>query len=220
MKEHEIDMDLNWTGNLTLVRHGETDFNKENRFVGTTDQSLNKKGREQAKKTGEYLLDWSIKNQITYEVILTSPLKRCHETAKIINQFFNIDVDKEDLLRERNYGIFEGLRHKTAAEKYPDLWSRYRMDKPFIKLPEGESGYDVEERVKKLLEQKIPNDHANQIEILIVSHLNPLRAFFRLLGLADWDIYFKSFNNASVSRILINPENIQFDFCDRCPVVK
>lgn len=220
MDEHEINLEINWNGNLTLIRHGETDYNKENRFIGVSDQPLNKKGREQAKVTGEYLMNWSMKNKIDFDVILSSPLQRCYETAKIINKYFEIDVHKEDLLRERNYGVFEGLQHKVAAEKYPDLWSRYKMDKPFVTLLEGESGYDVEERIQNLLTDKIPKDYQDYNEILLVSHLNPLRAFFRLMGLADWDIYFKPFNNASVSRIKINSNEIKFEFCDRCPLVK
>jgi broad specificity phosphatase PhoE len=127
---------------LTLVRHGSTDMNEENRFTGISDPPLNKKGIEQAKKSAEFLFDWALKNKIEFDLILTSPLKRCLDTANEFKRLFGLEYVKEILLTERNYGIFESLSHKEAAEKYPELFYEYQKDKPFITLPNGESGLE------------------------------------------------------------------------------
>lgn len=219
MEHYESKQDISWNGYLTLVRHGSTDMNEENRFTGISDPPLNKKGIEQAKKSAEFLFDWALKNKIEFDLILTSPLKRCLDTANEFKRLFGLEYVKEILLTERNYGIFESLSHKEAAEKYPELFYEYQKDKPFITLPNGESGLDIEKRVEQLLFKKIPSEYHNKKEILIISHLNPIRAFFRLLGLADWDVYFKPFNNASISRIKIQKNVCIFEFCDKSPLV-
>ncbi|MBD3353219.1 MAG: hypothetical protein GF364_17195 [Candidatus Lokiarchaeota archaeon] len=218
MNEEDIILPITWSGVLTLVRHGETNYNLENRFQGITDVSLNHKGKKQAKKSAKYLFDWSVKNNRYFDIILSSPLNRCIETAKEFEKLYEIEVIKEELLKERNYGVFEGLKHREAHEKYPDLFSDYQQDKPFISLPGGETAFDVEARMRDLLLHKIPEEYSMKKEILLVTHLNPIRAVFRLLGLANWDIYFKIFNSASINRIQIENNKAKFEFCDHCPL--
>jgi broad specificity phosphatase PhoE len=215
MENKDSYVDINWSGYITLVRHGETIYNTQNRFVGITDDPLNEIGLEQARSSAIFLYNWSKENKIVIEKILSSPLKRCYNTAEEFGRVFKLDVQEEPLLIERNYGIFEGVNQEEAALKWPDLYRRYQVDKPFVQLPNGETAEDVEYRVRKLLFEKFPSLYKSIKEILIVSHLNPIRAFFHLLGLADWDIYFKSFHNTSISRIRIESNQCRFDFCDK-----
>lgn len=99
---------------LTLVRHGETDFNKERIVQGSNiDMVLNKVGKEQAKKTGQEL-----KGQ-KFDVLVTSDLKRAKETAKIIAKELDMKIDAEsELLRERNTGDWSGKSVDDIRTEY------------------------------------------------------------------------------------------------------
>lgn len=185
---------------ITLIRHGETKENKEDRFIGITDTPLNARGREQAHVTGRYL----IKQNWQVDVILTSPLERAQETADILYSYLPRPLEKLDLLRERNYGIFENKRKMVLKDKYPELFQEYVQKKPFIQLPRGESAKHVESRIHSLLFDVIPQKFFNYENILLVTHLNPIRATLHLLELADWNIYFRSFHNASITSIETN----------------
>jgi broad specificity phosphatase PhoE len=181
---------------FTFVRHGQTDANQEGRFIGILDQPLNAIGQHQAQLTAQYLKD----SCLNFDIILTSPLKRCIETAEIIHQKISIPVEIETALRERNYGVFEGLTISEAETRYPEIYREYKKNKPFVALPEGETAYNVEARVKDFLEHRLPS-LSTRPQILLVTHLNPIRAFLHLLRLVDWEIYFRPFKNASITKI-------------------
>ena len=85
--------------NIYVVRHGQTDWNKENKLQGNTDIELNDNGRKQALD-----LKGELKN-IDYDIIISSPLKRAIQTAELINN--NKPIIIEDNLRERSFGDFE-----------------------------------------------------------------------------------------------------------------
>jgi broad specificity phosphatase PhoE len=187
---------------LTCIRHGETQANREGRFIGVLDQPLTDKGKQQAADTAECLKHGGFK----FDQIYTSPLKRCIETAQIINAHQPVPLFIEPDLKERNYGIFEGQLMEDMQQQYPELYAEYSKNKPFVSLPQGETAHDVEKRVKDFLARVLP--HAPEgSHILLVTHLNPIRAVLRLLGLADWDIYFRKFRNASVTQVKTDGKN-------------
>lgn len=181
---------------LTFIRHGQTDANQEGRFIGMLDQPLNSVGQHQAQLLARYLKETCQ----DFDVILTSPLKRCVETTEIIHQMIPIPFEIEPTLRERNYGIFEGLTSTEAETQYPEIYRDYKKNKPFVALPKGETAYNVETRIKDFLEHRLPQ-MIPKAQILLVTHLNPIRAFLHLLGLVDWEIYFRPFNNASITKL-------------------
>lgn len=99
---------------LYLVRHGETDWNKQRRIQGSTDIPLNETGREQARTTGRLLAgrDW--------DAVVSSPLSRAFETASIIASELGLDSPAPvDELVERRYGAAEGLDYDEIAERFP-----------------------------------------------------------------------------------------------------
>ncbi len=218
MDKIKTPIDIKWKGHLTLVRHGETQHNFENRFVGVTDDPLSEKGKKQAKEAAGFLKKLQEQESVDFQLILSSPLSRAYDTAQIINKELNIPLKKSKLLRERNYGVFESLKKSEAAEKYPDLYARYKKEKPFVDLPDGETALSVEKRVTELLQNVIVKEFQGLNEIILVGHLNIIRAAFRLFGLSDWKVYFQPFENASISRIRINKGNFDFGFCDKCPL--
>lgn len=189
--------------NLFFVRHGETNYNLEGRFIGISDQPLNQKGMDQARKTGALLK----KINLTYDLILTSPLKRASQTAEIIAKEFipELPIVHEDLLKERNYGIFEGKTLEELAHICPESITKYQKDKPNVRPPNGELAKDVEDRVKILMMEKIPTTYAKYMNIILTTHLNPIRAALILLDMAKLDIYYHKFKNAGVVEIQFNP---------------
>ncbi len=97
---------------ITFVRHGETDWNKEHRWQGSTDNELNETGIEQAKAAAEQLKDEK------FDLIITSPMKRAKKTAEIINEVLGLEMITESNLRERSYGIWEGKKSDDLCKEY------------------------------------------------------------------------------------------------------
>ena len=103
---------------LYVARHGETDFNAEKRYTGSTDIPLNSKGLMQAKELADKL------SAIKFDIIVSSPLLRAKQTAEIIQNSINAPIAIIDEFSEINVGVYEGLTREEAQEKYPDVWAK------------------------------------------------------------------------------------------------
>jgi broad specificity phosphatase PhoE len=127
-----------------LLRHGETEEEKEGIILGRLPGTLSKEGKEQAKKATE-----SIKlSKITPEIILTSDLARAVDYATIIGRELNLKIESEPLMRERSAGEVEGM----AQDKID--WEEYeKIAKPLRKHAGGESFEDVRIRAKEFLKK-------------------------------------------------------------------
>ena len=102
---------------LVLIRHGESVWNKENRFTGWTDVGLSEEGVRQAQSAAELLK----KEQLTFDCVYTSVLKRAIHTFEIIRDLLalpNIPVYKHWQLNERHYGDLQGLNKAETAQKF------------------------------------------------------------------------------------------------------
>ena len=113
--------------NLVLVRHGQSEWNKENLFTGWKDPNLTEKGIEEASKAGKELKA----NQMKFDAMFTSDLIRAQETGRIILEEMDqtdITVIKDICLNERNYGDLAGLNKDDARKKWGDeqvhIWRR------------------------------------------------------------------------------------------------
>ena len=95
---------------IYIVRHGETKWNKEKRLQGSTDILLSEAGRDLAIKTGQALMNTRI------DKIYSSPLKRAYETAQLIRNGREIELIKDDRIRELNFGSFEGKSYTELIE--------------------------------------------------------------------------------------------------------
>lgn len=148
--------------NLYIIRHGETDHNKDGKYLGRTDVPLNSVGIAQAKQLAKKASDLNI------EIIYCSPLKRTIETAEFIKskQYCQIVIDEHFI--ERSVSIYEGLTKEDAKNKYPDLYER-NITRIFNEAPpNGETINEVMERVfSGLDEMKKQNKFSN---IMIVTH--------------------------------------------------
>lgn len=158
---------------LVIVRHGQSQWNLENRFTGWVDIDLSSKGVEEAKSAGEKLKGYS------FNKAYTSALIRAQRTLDIILEIIgqtNIPVEKDKALNERMYGDLQGLNKDETREKYGaeqvKLWRRSYDVQP----PNGESLKDTAARVLPYYNSKIVPDLKNGNDILIVAHGNSLRA--------------------------------------------
>lgn len=181
---------------LILLRHLQSQWNKENRFTGWTDIPLSKEGRESVKEVAKKLLGFKI------DRVYTSPLSRNRETASLILR----ELDKEKLpviankaLDERNYGKLVGLNKDEVKKKYGEkqvqLWRRGWDEAP----PEGESLKDVYNRVIPFYKKNIEKQLKEGKNILVVASHNSLRALVKYLeNISDKDIINLEIPTASV----------------------
>ncbi len=154
--------------NIYIVRHGETDWNREGIYQGQTDTSLNEKGRDDAKKLAAAL------SKIRFSCIYSSDLKRARETAEIINESLNLPVFYTRNLREMDFGRWTGISVFDMEKIDPDLFRRWQDNPWDISPPGGETFRELTERVVDTIEE-ISNKHRDE-NILVVSHGGPIKA--------------------------------------------
>jgi len=131
---------------LLVVRHGETQFNAEGRYLGASDPELNATGISQARALNAVLPAAPI-------AVVCSPLRRARQTAKIVCQGRNIEPSVNEAFRERNVGVFEGLTQEEAKVLFPELWAQ-NVTRLWERAPEGgETIAEVAERVVDGLRQ-------------------------------------------------------------------
>lgn len=198
-----------------LIRHGESIQNTGlNNSIKLPDNKvyLTEKGKEQAKKAGEFLLNYVDESKIDLSnaTLWVSPYYRARETALIINSILNISDVKEDIaLIEQMYGLFSDNSLEDCRRKYPEqfeLYDRfYQMQgKFFAKLPQGESPFDVALRVRQFLETIFRDKQNGKDTLVIVTHGTVIRCF-----LLDYFHYSPEwFNNEP------NMENCSIRFID------
>jgi len=173
---------------LILLRHGQSQWNLENRFTGWKNVPLTEKGELEAKKAGELIK----KHKIHIDNVFSSVLDRANRTAEIalkeadlINLWENnkLVMMRSEQLNERDYGDLVGLNKKETAEKFGEkqvhIWRRSYDTPP----PNGESLKNVVDRVSPYFQENIKPLLEKGKNILIVAHGNSLRAMMIELGM-------------------------------------
>ncbi len=126
---------------IFLVRHGETNWNKEGRFQGQINIPLNKNGRNQAKKASEYL------SEVKFNKAFSSSMDRPYETAKIILQNnTDLEITKIEKLVEISHGLWEGKLESEIKEQWPELLKKWHEKPEDVIMPEGECIEEVSKR--------------------------------------------------------------------------
>ena len=197
---------------LVLVRHGESLWNKENKFTGWTDVELSDKGIKEAIDAGKKLKE----DNYNFDIVYTSVLKRSIDTANIILKEMNnnVTIKRSYKLNERHYGALQGLNKDEMRKKYGEekvhLWrrgyditppeltmddSRFPGNDPLYKdidknlLPLSESLKDTVKRVVSYYEEEIKPNLLDKKSVMIVAHGNSLRGLIKYLDkISDDDI--------------------------------
>jgi len=163
---------------LVLIRHGESQWNLENRFTGWVDIPLSPNGEKEARKAGEKLKGYK------FDEAFTSVLIRAIRTYEIVAEtagFNNLPLEKDKALNERMYGDLQGLNKDETRKKFGDeqvrLWRRSYDVAP----PNGESLKETAARVMPYYHSRIEPDLKSGKNILIVAHGNSLRALIMFI---------------------------------------
>lgn len=171
---------------LFLVRHGESEWNKEGLWTGWTDIGLSDKGKEEARRVGEILKGEKI------DTVYVSDLKRARETFEEIKKVCgleNFEYHESSALKERDYGIYTGknkwqIKEEVGEEEFQKI--RRGWD---VAIPEGETLKDVYARVVPYYEENIKKDLIAGKNVLISAHGNSLRALIKYLdNLSDEEV--------------------------------
>lgn len=221
---------------IVLLRHGESTWNKENRFTGWTDVDLSDKGVEEAKSAGKLMQE----SGLLFDRAYTSVLKRAIKTLNLALDVMNLDwipVEKSWLLNEKHYGALQGLNKAETAAKYGDeqvhIWRRsydiapaplnendernsrkdiryHNVDKNLIPLTE--SLKDTVARAIPYWENTIVKALSSSNQILVAAHGNSLRGVIKhLKNISDSDI--SEFNLPTATPYI-------FEFDDKLNYVK
>lgn len=155
-------------GRVILIRHGETAWNLAGRFQGQSDPGLNWKGQSQAMGLAALLTGEE------FSEIFTSDLSRAVDTGRHISALHGVPLKKEPLLREIDFGAWEGLTYAQIQAAYPGLLEEWLQDPFARRVPGGESAGELNRRVMKAW-NRITQEANPELTVVIVSHAGPLR---------------------------------------------
>lgn len=198
---------------LVLIRHGQSEWNLENKFTGWIDVDLSEKGVEEAKNAGKLIKEHGLQFDQAYTSVLTRAIKTLHYALEESDQLW-VPETKSWRLNERHYGGLQGLNKKTTADKYGDeqvhIWRRsYDVLPPKIEddsefsqvhdrryadldpniIPRTENLKVCLERVMPFWEDHIAPDLLAGKNVIIAAHGNSLRALTKYIeNISDADI--------------------------------
>jgi probable phosphoglycerate mutase len=184
---------------LLLVRHGETDWNRDQRFQGQIDVPLNQRGRSQSQQAAEFL------QPVTIHHAVSSPMLRPKETAEIILQHHpDVPLELLDGLKEINHGLWEGKLEAEIRQVYDELLQHWQKTPEIVQMPEGENLQQVWERAiatwKQIVEAAAA---ASEVKtVMVVAHDAINKAILcSLVGLGPESFWNFKQGNGAVSVI-------------------
>ena len=166
-------------GKIILVRHGETNMNRDNLYHGILDPALNGTGIKQAEKA------YNIIKDISYDKIFSSPLKRAYETATILN-YKKLNIELSDKIKELNFGIFEGLSYEEILNKYPYELKEATKNWKNYNFKTGESPLELQKRSVQFI-----NSLDKNLNYLIVAHWGVICTILSYYFSHNLDAYWK-----------------------------
>ena len=189
---------------IILVRHGETDWNKQGRFQGQIDIPLNQNGKFQAKAASAFL-----KNNIIQKAF-SSSLSRPKETAQIIlNEHPGVEISLKDSLKEIGHGKWEGKLESEISSDWPDLLKTWKTSPEKVQMPDGENINEVSIRSISGWNE-ICKDLKNEETALVVAHDAVNKTILcHLLGLMPSKIWMIKQGNGGITVIDLSEEEGQ-----------
>ncbi|WP_406153323.1 bifunctional RNase H/acid phosphatase [Streptomyces anulatus] len=189
--------DLGAPATLVLLRHGETALTPEKRFSGSggTDPELSATGRGQAERAAGHFAALG-----TVQEIVSSPLRRCRETAAAVAGRLGLDVRIDEGLRETDFGAWEGLTFGEVRERYADDLTAWLASPDTAPTGGGESFAEVAERVAAARDRIVSRSAGRTV--LLVTHVTPIKTLVRLaLGAPPEALFRMELSAASISTV-------------------
>lgn len=145
---------------IYLARHGETDYNKEQRYQGFLDIELNETGRSQAKEAGKSI-------NVKFDVVYSSPLIRAQETACLISGWKRDEIITDDRIKEINLGMYEGMKYMEVDDEFRKFFVK---PEEYVGINGAESFESLFARVWEFLNEIVEKYEKTDKNILVLSH--------------------------------------------------
>lgn len=186
---------------LLLVRHGETEDNKNLVFQGQDGSGLNARGRDQAARLAARF----VSSKIHPAALVSSDLDRAKETADILGRAIGLEATLDPDLREVFLGAWQGLNHEQIAARFPDEWAAWQRGED-VRRGGGETYADLGDRMTRAID-RITAAHAGKVAA-VVSHGAAIKIFVaRVLGLGTEGLRtFRVASNTGVTVVERSPE--------------
>ena len=183
---------------LYLVRHGETDWNLQNRIQGQTDTLLNEEGRRQAQE-----LAVKLKEKHHISSIYSSRQKRALETAQAVGRAIGVQPMVRQGLEELSLGKWEGYTWRQVREKFPEEYQVWYKNRRYQIPPEGESYQQLLDRLLPVLADLIEKNTGN---VLVVSHSAVIMTLLSYVNDTPFEDMAKNYKMGNTGIAEINPE--------------
>jgi 2,3-bisphosphoglycerate-dependent phosphoglycerate mutase len=145
---------------LIFIRHGETDWNRQQRFQGQIDVPLNPTGHEQARRLAQALA------AERFDLLFSSDLQRARETAQPVQRAHAKPLLAQAALREQSFGVLEGMDVAGIKARHPQLWAHWLRHDADYALPEGESTRQFHARVVSAV-RELATAHGDKTLVLV-----------------------------------------------------
>lgn len=189
---------------ILVVRHGETPWNVERRIQGWRDIELNDTGHRQAQAVARHLARQHADPEQAIDAVYSSDLQRAKQTAGYVAAELAMPLNLHDGVRERNYGVLEGVPFPEMAQHYPEVAKVWASRHPDGVIPQGETLRQFRDRVTTALVQ-IATRHPGQ-RVVVVTHGGAMDILWREATGTDLQDPRKAvLLNASINRIALTP---------------
>lgn len=221
---------------IIFIRHGESEWNQENKFTGWYDADLSSAGREEARLAGQILKDLGYQFDKAYASVLRRSIKTLWVVLEGLNLEW-VEVQKDWRLNERHYGALQGLNKAETAQKYGDAqvleWRRsYTTEPPLLseedsmhpkhdirykgidekELPQGESMKICLDRVLPCWEERIWLDIKNGKKVVVVAHGNSIRALLKhIQRLSETDVLSLNIPTGTPLEISLDDQGLELE---------
>ncbi len=204
---------------LILVRHGETDLNKQHRVQGLSNLGLNEKGRRQAEALAQALRNEKI------DAIYSSPLRRAQETAQAIGRFHQVEVMIHDGLKELDVGEVDGMNYDEMRIHHGEFFARWMVDFTSVRLPGGGTVPELRDQCCAAIQGIVKEEQGaggncvgGEKVVVAVTHFFPIMCIIcDSLGMALSYCRRLRLDVASICRLESNPERtVLVSYNDTC----
>jgi probable phosphoglycerate mutase len=162
---------------IIFIRHGETEWNSQQRMQGHSNSDLSSVGQTQIQALGQWM------KNVPFDHIYSSDSLRAKQTAEAITQFSGHKLKIDLRLREKNLGVFEGLTSEEARERHPEVFSLFKTAGSKYVIDEGESTQQLQDRALEIVDE-IRIKHLKE-RVLLVTHGGLIRVVMKhSLGLS------------------------------------
>jgi len=162
---------------IILIRHGETEWNSQQRMQGHSNSDLSSVGQAQIQALGQWM------KNVPFDHIYSSDSLRAKQTAEAITQFSGHELQFDRRLREKNLGVFEGLTSEEARERNPEVFRLFKTAGSKYVIDEGESTQQLQDRALEIVDE-IRIKHPEE-RVLLVTHGGFIRVVMKhSLGLS------------------------------------